>query len=102
MSERGEKTLCVCIVIVVVAIVFGAFYAPLVYFQPDYTQAKFEPGDMVQLRVGGMGQVITRKGVREGIPGRPVYIFRYEVRQKTLYGARTQTFQEWELKGEPS
>jgi hypothetical protein len=92
-----ETTVCACIVIVVLSIASGMLYSTLVYWHPDFSQAKFEPGDMIVLKVGGIGQVITRHGERRGAPGYPTYVFRYEVRQNTQHGTLTQTYQEWEL-----
>ncbi len=38
------------------------------YVTVDFSQAKFEPGQVVELKLGGKAQILSRSGINEGHP----------------------------------
>jgi len=98
MSPKFEALLAVCIVLACVGVVLSGMGVAVYCHTVDFSQAKFEQGDIVVLKVGGVGQVLERSGHNEGSIWDLKPVFEYEVRQATQDGTRTQTYQEWELK----
>lgn len=96
---RKETICAVLFVCVVIAMPTIAITEAVLYSQVDYSQAKFEQGQMVKMLVGGEGQVMRRDGVNEGYGHWDLTpVFRYEVRHAWLNGGVTKTwFEEWEL-----
>lgn len=101
MSNWFQTFLAVCLVVVIIGGTYTSISAVSYCYTVDYSQAKFEPGDMVRLKVGGIGQVIKRFGHNEGSIWNLEPVYEYEVRQSTVRGTQTTTFQEWELENEP-
>ena len=98
--SRLEGTAVALFVCAVIAVVGFAITEAVLCNMVDYSQAKFEQGQMVEMLVGGKGQVMRRTGENEG-PGHwdLTPVFRYEVRHAWLDGGVTKTwFEEWELK----
>ncbi len=48
----------------------------------DTTQAKFERGQMVEFKAGGIEQIVRRYDMNEGTPWNLTPVFRYEVRRE--------------------
>lgn len=60
----------------------------------DTTQAKFERGQMIEFKAGGVGQIMRRSGINEGMPWDLTPVFRYEVRREN---GRKVWYSEWEM-----
>ncbi len=90
MSDWLLKAGIVIILAVLVAIICTAIICQFV----DTTEAKFQPGQMVEFKTGGIGQVIRRVRENEGMPWNLTPVFRYEVRRENGWAV---WYQEWEL-----
>ena len=98
----GFQTFLVgCLIVVIIGGAFGLVITVAYCHTVDYSQAMFEPGDIVWLKVGGYGQVIKRSGHNEGMIWDLNPVYEYEVRHEVSCGTRKQIFQEWELRGDP-
>lgn len=80
----------VIIVIVVVVTIAIATACQIV----DTTQAKFERGQMIEFKAGGLGHIIRRQGKNEGMPWNLTPVFRYEVRRTNGWKI---WYSEWEM-----
>lgn len=79
------------IIIAVLVVVIGIATA---YQMVDTTQAKFERGQMVEFKAGGIGQVVRRSGKNEGMPWNLTPVFRYEIRRENGWKI---WYSEWEM-----
>lgn len=98
MSKQFEVFLAIVIIIFGVGIIGTIIGLEIHDSCIDYSQAKFEPGDMIMPKVGGIGQVLKCTGTNKGPIWNMTPFFEYEIR---ISGSDKQTFQEWELEDEP-
>ena len=94
MSEWVKNIIAIALVVVIVGGAFSLILGMCHYQVVDYSDAEFQPGQMIEFVVGGKGQVVRRTGENTGTLWNLIPVYRYEVRRDN---GRKIWYEEWEL-----